>query len=66
MCQMLISQSQSIDQPNADIDKGEELAVHMGRKQAIEFLSEVFSVTYVLISYPLAWVYGQAAGTLEV
>lgn len=46
--------------------KGEELAVHMGRNQAIEFLSEVFSVTYVLISYPLAWVYGQAARTLEM
>lgn len=63
---MLISQSQSIDQPNVDIDKGAELAAHMGRKQAIEFLSEVFSATYVFISYPLVRFYGQAAGTLEV
>lgn len=56
---MLISQLQSIDLPNADIDKGEELATHKRRKQDVEFLFEAFSETYVLISCPLAWFYGQ-------
>lgn len=62
----LIYQLQSIALPNQDIDKGEELATHMGRKQGIEFLFEVLSETYVLISCPLVWFYGQEAGTLEV
>lgn len=56
---MLIYQLQRIDLPNQDIDKGEELATHMGRKQGIEFLFELFSDTYVLISCPLVWFYGQ-------